>query len=95
MNSWRKIRFLKIYEMGSTQGQVDFLDIAHVKVDNFAVLEMYIKARLEKFVWSTLFVPTMCNCILGKNISVNYVPKLPSGKKIKSVEVLVKIEKIN
>ena len=40
--------------MGSTQG--DFLDIAHVKVENFAVQEMYIKARLEKFVWSTLFV---------------------------------------
>ena len=40
--------------MGNTQG--DFLDIAHVKVDNFAVLEMYIKARLEKFVWNTLFV---------------------------------------
>ena len=50
----KKFCFLKIYEMGSTQG--DFLDIAHVKVDNFAVLEMYIKARLEKFVWSTLFV---------------------------------------
>ena len=33
--------------------------------------------------------------IEDKNISVNYVPKLPSGKKIKSVEVLVKIEKIN
>ena len=32
--------------MGSTQG--DFLDKAHVKVDNFAVQEMYIKARLEK-----------------------------------------------
>ena len=33
--------------------------------------------------------------IEDKNISVNYLPKLPSGKKIKSVEVLVKIEKIN
>ena len=33
--------------------------------------------------------------IEDKNISVNYVPKLPSGKKIKSVVVLVKIEKIN
>ena len=32
--------------------------------------------------------------IEDKNISVNYVPKLPSGKKIKSVEVLVKIEDI-
>ncbi len=31
--------------------------------------------------------------IEDKNISVNYLPKLPSGKKIKSVEVLVKIEK--
>ena len=31
--------------MGSTQG--DFLDIARVKVDNFAVMEIYIKARLE------------------------------------------------
>ena len=30
-----------------------------------------------------------------KNISVNYLPKIPSGKKIKSLEVLVKIEKIN
>ena len=33
--------------------------------------------------------------IEDKNILVNYLPKLPSGKKIKSVEVLVKIEKIN
>ena len=31
--------------------------------------------------------------IEDKNILVNYQPKLPSGKKIKSVEVLVKIEK--
>ena len=31
--------------------------------------------------------------IEDKNILVNYLPKLPSGKKIKSVEVLVKIEK--
>ena len=30
--------------------------------------------------------------IEDKNISVNYLPKTPSGKKIKSVEVLVKIE---
>ena len=29
--------------------------------------------------------------IEDKNISVNYLPKTPSGKKIKSVEVLVKI----
>ena len=28
-----------------------------------------------------------------KNISVNYLPKIPNGKKIKSIEVLVKIEK--
>ena len=33
--------------------------------------------------------------IEDKNISVNYLPKIPSGKKIKSLEVLVKIEKIN
>ena len=33
--------------------------------------------------------------IEDKNISVNFLPKMPSGKKIKSVEVLVKIEKIN
>ena len=31
--------------------------------------------------------------IEDKNILVNYLPKLPSGKKIKSEEVLVKIEK--
>ena len=30
--------------------------------------------------------------ITDKNISVNYLPKIPSGKKIKSIEVLVKIE---
>ena len=30
--------------------------------------------------------------IEDKNISVNYLPKIPSGKKIKSIEVLVKIE---
>ena len=29
--------------------------------------------------------------IEDKNISINYLPKTPSGKKIKSVEVLVKI----
>ena len=29
--------------------------------------------------------------IEDKNISVNYLPKTPKGKKIKSVEVLVKI----
>ena len=33
--------------------------------------------------------------IEDKNISVNYFPKIPTGKKIKSLEVLVKIEKIN
>ena len=33
--------------------------------------------------------------IEDKNISVNYLPKIPTGKKIKSLEVLVKIEKIN
>ena len=33
--------------------------------------------------------------IEDKNISVNYLPKLPSGKKIKAVEVLVKIEDNN
>ena len=32
--------------------------------------------------------------IEDKNISINYLPKIPSGKKIKSVEVLVKIEDI-
>ena len=32
--------------------------------------------------------------IEDKNISINYLPKTPSGKKIKSVEVLVKIEDI-
>ena len=30
-----------------------------------------------------------------KNISINYLPKAPRGKKIKSVEVLVKIEDSN
>ena len=30
--------------------------------------------------------------IEDKSISINYLPKTPSGKKIKSVEVLVKIE---
>ena len=33
--------------------------------------------------------------IEDKNISVNYLPKIPSGKKIKSIEVLVKIEDHN
>ena len=33
--------------------------------------------------------------IKDNNISVNYLPKIPTGKKIKSLEVLVKIEKIN
>ena len=33
--------------------------------------------------------------IEDKNISINYLPKTPSGKKIKSVEVLVKIANIN
>ena len=33
--------------------------------------------------------------IENKNISLNNLPKVPSGKKIKSVEVLVKIEDIN
>ena len=32
--------------------------------------------------------------IEDKNISINYLPKTPNGKKIKSVEVLVKIEDI-
>jgi len=32
--------------------------------------------------------------IENKNVSINYLPKLPSGKKIRSVEVLVKIEDI-
>ena len=45
---------MKIYVMGSTQ--VDFLDIVHVKVGFFAVLKMCVRARLGKFVWSTLFV---------------------------------------
>ena len=33
--------------------------------------------------------------IEDKNVSINYLPKTPSGKKIKSVEVLVKIEDSN
>ena len=33
--------------------------------------------------------------IEDKNISINYLPKTPNGKKIKSVEVLVKIEDTN
>ena len=33
--------------------------------------------------------------IKDKNILINYLPKAPIGKKIKSVEVLVKIEDIN
>ena len=33
--------------------------------------------------------------IEDKNISINYLPKTPSGKKIKSVEVLVKIADID
>ena len=33
--------------------------------------------------------------IEDKNISVNYLPKIPSGKKVKSIEVLVKIEDHN
>tara|TARA_B100001123_G_scaffold221049_1_gene249245 strand:+ start:51 stop:467 length:417 start_codon:yes stop_codon:yes gene_type:complete len=33
--------------------------------------------------------------IEDKNISVNYLPEAPRGKKIKSVEVLVKIAKVN
>ena len=32
--------------------------------------------------------------IEDKNISINYLPKLPSGKKIRSVDVIVKIEDI-
>ena len=39
--------------MNSTQ--FDLLDIVHVKVGFFAGLKMGIIARLEKFVWSTLF----------------------------------------
>ena len=30
-----------------------------------------------------------------KNVSINYLPKTPNGKKIKSIEVLVKIEDNN
>ena len=48
-----KFSFLKIYVIGSTQ--VDLLDIVHVKVGFFAVLKMCIRARLGKFIWSTLF----------------------------------------
>ena len=33
--------------------------------------------------------------IKDKNILINYLPKAPIGKKIKSVEVLVKIEDTN
>ena len=33
--------------------------------------------------------------IEDKNISISHLPKTPSGKKIKAVEVLVKIEDIN
>ena len=33
--------------------------------------------------------------IEDKNISINYLPKTPNGKKIKSVEVLVKIARNN
>ena len=33
--------------------------------------------------------------IENKNISINYLPKTPHGKKIKSVEVLVKIANNN
>ena len=50
--------FLKFYVMGSPQ--VDLLDIVHVKVGFFAVLKMCVRARLGKFVWSTLFV----QCVL-------------------------------
>ena len=32
--------------------------------------------------------------IEDKNVSINYLPKIPNGKKIRSVEVLVKIEDI-
>ena len=32
--------------------------------------------------------------IEDKNVSINYLPKLPSGKKIRSVDVIVKIEDI-
>ena len=30
-----------------------------------------------------------------KNVSINYLPRAPRGKKIKSIEVLVKIEDTN
>ena len=33
--------------------------------------------------------------IEDKNISINYIPKAPKGKKIKSIEVLFKIEDTN
>ena len=33
--------------------------------------------------------------IENKNISINYLPKTPNGKKIKSIEVLFKIEDTN
>ena len=33
--------------------------------------------------------------IEDKNISINYIPKVPKGKKIKSIEVLIKIEDTN
>ena len=64
--SW-KFSFLKIYVMGSTQ--VDFLDIVHVKVGFFAVLKMCVRARLGKFVWSTLFV--QCVCVFYERWSKN------------------------
>ena len=54
MNSQRKFSFLKIYVMGSTQGYL--LDIVWF----FAALKMCIIARLEKFVWSALFVQCVC-----------------------------------
>ena len=41
------------YVMGSTQ--VYLLNIVRMKVGIFAALKMCIRARLEKFVWSTLF----------------------------------------
>ena len=33
--------------------------------------------------------------IEDKNVSINYLPRAPRGKKIKSIEVLVKIEDTN
>ena len=47
------------------------------------------------FLKLTLTIYGMASLQPGDIFRVNYLPKIPSGKKIKSVEVLVKIEKIN